>query len=187
MLSVIPLGQAHWKPDAGRIFDDPEEGFTALHVLNELIRDLQALHNTICKTKNKLQADRLQEPSKLLLQLKGQLRRARTEDTRTRLHEQITDIQKTVRDDIEAKAQAAHMRIRNFYRSRTGKMVPETFSCIKDSKRDRTIHRLEHEGRDITAPEEIVDIMQKWYETTAQQAQPQLRVLVALKNMPLQM
>jgi len=164
-------------PDAGRIFDDPEEGFTALHVLNELIRDLQALHNTICKTKNKLQADRLQEPSKLLLQLKGQLRRARTEDTRTRLHEQITDIQKTVRDDIEAKAQAAHMRIRNFYRSRTGKMVPETFSCIKDSKRDRTIHRLEHEGRDITAPEEIVDIMQKWYETTAQQAQPQLLTL----------
>ena len=164
-------------PDAGRIFDDPEEGLTALHVLNELIGDLQALHNTICKNKNKQQADRLQEPSKLLLQLKGQLRRARVEDTRTRLHEQITDIQKTVRDDIEAKAQAAHMRIRNFYRSQTGKMVPETFSCIKDSKRDRTIHRLEHEGRDITAPEEIVDIMQKWYETTAQQAQPQLLTL----------
>ena len=48
------------------------------------------------------------------------------------------------------------MRISNFYRSRIGKMTPETFFCVKDKHANKDIHTLEHEGRTITDSEEIV-------------------------------
>jgi len=75
--------------------------------------------------------------------------------------------------DIEAKDKAMQMRISNFYRAGIGKMTPETFYCVKEKQPNKEIHSIEHEGRTITDPEEIVRIMQKWYEDTAQVATPQ--------------
>jgi len=97
------------------------------------------------------------------VRLKDKLRKARTEDDKTIIHDQICEIQKRIADDIEAKDQAAQMRISNFYKLATGKMVPESFTCNKDLKRDRGIHKLQHDGQTITDPEEIpvVRIMQK--------------------------
>jgi hypothetical protein len=69
------------------------------------------------------------------------------------------------------------MRISNFYKSVNGKMVPESFTCIKEPKSNRSISRFEHEGRDVTDPDEIIDIMQKWYKTTAEQGPEQLMTL----------
>ncbi len=78
-------------------------------------------------------------------------------------------------DVLEAKATASQLRITNFYKDSTGKMVPETFPCIKDSKRNTAFHRLEQKGRTINNPEEIVEVMQRWYKHTA--APPQLVTL----------
>ena len=164
-------------PDWNRIFDTPASGHTALHAFNDLMSKLHNLHDKINRARAKEQTEQLQEPSRQLFLMKKRLKQTKSEAARTLLHEQISDLQKIIRDDLEAKAQAAHMRISNFYKSRTGKMVPETFSCIKDTQRDRTIHRLEHEGREVTDTEEIEEIMQKWYEATAQQAHPQLLTL----------
>jgi hypothetical protein len=58
-------------------------------------------------------------------------------------------------------------------------MVPETFHCVKEPKRDRTIHTLLHEGRLITDTSEIVDVMQKWYEHTAERVVPQMETLAS--------
>jgi hypothetical protein len=69
------------------------------------------------------------------------------------------------------------MRIRNFYKSATGKMVPETLHCIKEGNRSSAIHKLEHEGRTVTDPEEIKTIMQLWYEETAERLVPQAETL----------
>jgi len=159
--------------DLLREFNIPETGHTALHSFNTLIQKLQSLHGQIAHQKARAQANKLQEPSQKLLQLKRTLRGATSDEVKTTIQDQICDIQKTIQDDLEAKDQAAQMRISHFYRSRTGKMVPETFTCVKESRRGRAIHRLEHEGREVTCPEEIVDIMQKWYERTAEDAPQQ--------------
>ena len=169
--------QATCSDDLTREFDRPTEGHTALHAFNTLIRKLQRLHEDISYQHYKTVSDKLQEPSRNLIDLKRRLKKARTEGDKDDIHEQICDIQKTIQDDLEAKDAASQLRISNFYKDRTGRMVPETFSCIKDGKRSRTIHRLDHEGRTITDPEEIVDVMQKWYECTAEHAPQQLLTL----------
>jgi hypothetical protein len=56
-------------------------------------------------------------------------------------------------------------------------MVPETFHCIKEGNRSRAIHKLEHEGRTVMDPEEIITIMQQWYEKTAERLVPQAETL----------
>ena len=163
--------------DQGREFNKPEEGHTALHAFNTLLSKLGKLHDRIHKGLKKKQADKLQVPSRRLLWLKQQLKRDRTEAGRERIHEEIGEIQKSIKDDMEAKDLATRTRISNFYKSRTGKMVPETFSCIKDPHRSRRIHRIEHEGRDITAPDEIVEVMQQWFENTARAEVQQTQTL----------
>ncbi len=47
-------------------------------------------------------------------------------------------------------------------------MNPETFYCIKEKQQNREISSLEVDGAVITDPEEIIRVMQEWYETTAQ-------------------
>ncbi len=80
------------------------------------------------------------------------------------------------------------MRISNFYKTNIGKMVPETFYCAKDKRAPRKIHTLENEGQVITDQEEIVQVMQQWYERTAERVTPQtmgLQEFLAAHNMHL--
>jgi exonuclease III len=163
--------------DNGRDFNNVSTGRMAIHTFNDILKQLHTLHNSISKSKAQETAKSLYEPSKLLFNLKKQLKNTNDETSRANIHEQICEIQKNIKDDIEVKSKASHMRINNFYKSNIGKMVPETFLCTKDPKKDRNIHRLEHEGRDITAPEDIIDIMHKWYESTAEKAHTQLTTL----------
>ncbi len=74
---------------------------------------------------------------------------------------------------------ASTLRIKNFYMANTGKMIPEAFHCIKETKHDRLIHKLEHGGRLITDSDEIVAVMQRWYEQTAERVVPQLETLAS--------
>jgi hypothetical protein len=75
--------------------------------------------------------------------------------------------------ETEAREKAAQMRISNFYKTGTGKMNPETFYCIKEKHANREISSLEVNGTVVTDPEEIVRVMQEWYEDTAQLTTPQ--------------
>ena len=163
--------------DQGKTFEKIHEGQTALHVFNSLLSRLHDLHGEIAREKNRQTANKLKLPSLQLADLKKRLKKSKSENEKRELHDQITEIQKTIKDDIEAKDQASRMRISNFYKTVNGKMLPESFFCIKEPKSNRSITRLEHEGRDVTDPEEIVDIMQKWYETTAEQVPEQLMTL----------
>ena len=172
-----PLEPSSVPIDHDKSFEKIHEGQTALHVFNTLLSRLHDLHGEIAREKTKQTANKLKVPSLQLIDLKIRLKNSRREVEKRGLHEQIIEIQKAIKDDIEAKDQASRMRISNFYKSINGKMVPESFSCIKEPKSNRSISRLEHEGRDVTDPEEIVDIMQKWYETTAEQVPEQLMSL----------
>ncbi len=46
-------------------------------------------------------------------------------------------------------------------------MKPQTFYCIKERNKSRKITKLVVEGREITDQEEIIQVMQSWYEDTA--------------------
>jgi len=163
--------------DTNKDFNNTSTGHTAMHAFDQLITSLHKLHDQIARDKAKTQAMKLLGPSKEITQLKAALRRARRANTKEIIHNKIRALQKEIQDDMEAKEQASRMRIGNFYKSNTGKMVPETFQCIKDPKRNRSIQKLQVEGRETTAPEEIVQIMQEWYERTAETAQEQLVTL----------
>jgi hypothetical protein len=52
-------------------------------------------------------------------------------------------------------------------------MVLETFHCTKEKRVPRKIHTLHHDGRIISQQEEIVQVMQQWYEETAERVTPQ--------------
>ena len=139
-------------------------GRTSLHVFNRIIRNLQGLHNNISREKNAAQRNEVRRVSQQLFQLKQTLKKTRLEAEKQPINDQILDIQRQLGNDIEAKDKAAQMRISNFYRTRIGKMVPETFHCAKEKKPPRKILTLEHEGRTITQQEEIIQVMQQfWY------------------------
>ncbi len=46
-------------------------------------------------------------------------------------------------------------------------MKPQSFYCIKEKNTSRKIKKLVVEGREITDQEEIIQVMQSWYEDTA--------------------
>ena len=168
-----PPHPAASKRDENIDVSNPTEGRTALHVFNNLIHELQSIHNDISKRRNEQQRLKVRLTSSRLFQLRNQLKRTRNPEGLAEIHQELNDLQRTLANDLEVKEQAAQMRISNFTRTNRGKMVPETFYCIKERNISKKIHKLEHEGRTITNQEEIIQIMQQWYEQTASRSLPQ--------------
>jgi len=182
-MEYLETCQADHKQEAG----DPEQGEgdekktytnvvtgkTALHVLNEAIQHLHQLHNRMAKEAASRQHQRLVATSKQLHRLKHQLKMTREQEAKDRLAEDITAIQRELSADIEAKDKAAQMRISHFYATGAGTMTPQSFYCIKEPHKSRQINKLIMEGREITDQQEIINIMQAWYERTAMVKQPQ--------------
>jgi hypothetical protein len=144
---------------------------------NEAVHQLQHLHDQIARNKRTSAGKRLRDTSSTIFNLKKQLRKPCSVLRKQEITEQITHLQHELSSELEAKDVASTLRIKNFYATNTGKMVPETFYCIKESKTNRTIHTLQHEGRLITDTTEITEVMQKWYERTAERALPQIETL----------
>ena len=83
---------------------------------------------------------------------------------------------------MEAKQLTSEIRIKNYYKENTGKMVPLTFRPIKDNIKNRNIHNLEHEGTRYTDTEEITNIMHDWYQKTANSVPDQTLTLSEFLN-----
>ncbi len=157
--------------------DEKGTGFTSLHLFNEAVQQLQHLHDQIARNKRTSAGKHLRDTSSTIFTLKKELRKPCSATRKQEITEQITHLQHELSAELEAKDVASTLRIKNFYTTNTGKMVPETFDCIKESKKNRTIHTLQHEGRLITDTTEITEVMQKWYERTAELVLPQLETL----------
>jgi hypothetical protein len=69
------------------------------------------------------------------------------------------------------------MRIQNFYKSKNGKLNSMSFQLIKEKQPSRNISRLQYNNEIVTDPDRIIQIMQEWYEHTANTAQPQRETL----------
>jgi len=153
--------------DEGLSYSNCATGKMALHVLNETIQKLQKMHNDIGREKQKHSTKNLRETSAKLAHLKKQLKKQNTAARMAEIHEQITELQHNLSNDIEAKEKAAQMRIQNFYRDGTGRMVPQSFYIIKEKRQPRKINKLIIDNEEITEENRITTIMQEWYETTA--------------------
>ncbi len=158
--------EGHGALDENITVDGKEQGITSLHLFNTAIQDLQQLHDKIAKDKQRATGKKLRETSAEIFTLKKQLRKPGLPETKQDIADRITHLQHELSAQLEARDTASTMRIRNFYKTTTGKMVPETFHCIKEGNRSRAIHKLEYEGRTVTDPDEIITIMQQWYERT---------------------
>jgi hypothetical protein len=141
------------------------------------VQDLQQLHDQIAKDKQRATGKKLRETSIEIFILKKQLRKPGSPEAKQDIADRVTHLQHELSSALEARDTASTKRIRNFYKTTTGKMVPETFHCIKEGNRSRAIHKLEHEGRTVMDPEEIITIMQQWYEKTAERLIPQAETL----------
>jgi hypothetical protein len=148
-------------------------GLTPLQILNEGIIKLQTLHNTLYRKKNETESTYLQQISNQLYMLKQQMKQTRNPAEQEQITEEINDTQKKLSDLMEAKEEASRLRISNFYLTGNGTMKPQSFYCTKETNTSRNINKLVVEGVEITDPDEIVNIMQEWYEKTASEDTPQ--------------
>jgi hypothetical protein len=159
--------------DENRIFHNIDTGQTPLHSFNSLIKQLHTLHDKISKRKKNENNLKIRNISTSLRNLKHELKNTRDPQAKIEVNNRLEDIQRTLAMKTEAREKAAQMRINNFYKTGTGKMNPETFYCIKEKHANKEISSLEVNGTVITDPEEIVRVMQEWYEDTAQLTTPQ--------------
>jgi hypothetical protein len=138
-----------------------------------VIQQLQSIHNDIAKQKAKSQGAKVRLTSSHLFKLKDQLQRQNDNEEKKIIQERIAEIQREMANDIEAKDKASQVRIENFRKTNIGKITPATYYAVKERHQDRRIHKLQHQGREITDQAEIIEIMQKWYEQTAERTLPQ--------------
>jgi hypothetical protein len=144
-------------------------GDNAMTILNCIIGELDHLHNNMLRHKNTQSARQLQNTSKQLFQLQASLKSEKRQQEKEDIHLELTQCQKELANDLEAKNQATQMRIKNFYLAGNGTMAPQSFYIIKEKHANKTIRFLEVNNQEITDPAEIVKIMQEWYEKTAQE------------------
>ncbi len=164
-------------PDLCYSFDDPHSGQTTIHVFSNLIHSLARLHDDIARKKALGVSKTLRETSVSLYRLQKKIKGEADQGRRQEMHEEIVRLQQNLKSDLEAKDTASRLRIKNFYKTRIGKMQPETFHCVKETKSNRDINTLMVDGALVTDPERIVSVMQAWYEDTAERALPQLESL----------
>jgi hypothetical protein len=87
--------------------------------------------------------------------------------------------------ESEVKEKAKQLRIKNFYKSKNGKLNATSFYSIKEKQPSRTIKEIWHNGQSITDPEDIIKIMQEWYESTASRDWEQVETLTNMLDLQL--
>ena len=144
-----------------------KSGTTALQEFNTIVTHLQGTHNKILKEMNKRNRDKINKTNNALIRKQREKFRTFEQERIIEIEQEIHDIQRQLANSLEMKQHAANQRIKNFYKTNTGKNVPVTFACIKEKNKNREIQEIEHDNRRIITSEEIVQTMQQWYEDTA--------------------
>ncbi len=144
-----------------------------LLILNKIVSDLVKIHNLQIRLHNQKNRLDLERYSQRLHEVHIRISEERGGPLAAELQQEYDDIRRDLQHAVEVKDVARHERIRSYYETHTGKIHPATYTAVKERHKDRLVSELEHEGRTITTDPEIVSIMQKWYENTAQAETPQ--------------
>jgi hypothetical protein len=154
------------------------KGRTDLHFVNDLIADIMRLHSSVERNHRANKEKKLTDTSKRLYHLHKNISERRgTLVQRAQDQEEFTELQRELRMDAELLEAARNTRIQNFYKSKNGKLNSVSFQSVKEKQASRTINKLHYNGETVTDPDKIIQIMQEWYEHTANAAQPQLETL----------
>jgi hypothetical protein len=155
-----------------------QTGRTDLHFLNDLIENVTKLHSTVERNLRTRKEKRLTDISKRLYHLhKNIFEKRGTPTQRMRDQEEFTDLQRELRLDAEILEAAKNTRIQNFYKSKNGKLNSVSFQSVKEKQASRNIGKLHFNNETVTDPDRIIQIMQEWYENTANATQPQRETL----------
>jgi len=145
-----------------------DKNVTALELFSTIIRLTQKLHDDIFLAQQRRQRTKVKQRRlrmhAILKNLKGNI----DEDRKKSLVEEYENIQEEIRYENEAKDTAKRMSIKNFYDNKTGKNVPLTFYSTKEKKAKRGIDKIRlADGSDTTDKDEIINVMQDWYQNIA--------------------
>ena len=140
---------------------------TALHVLDDIITQLQSLHTDINSSLLKKRRQKMETYNTTLLDFQSRIKASRDPLEKEDLNNQYLDFQRDIKNDIEAKDTASSTRIANFYKSQTGKNVPITFQCVNEPRRSRDIYTIETQTGRVEQQDQIIQVMQDWYQHTA--------------------
>ena len=127
---------------------------------------------------NKENRNKTHDINKILISKIKQKQQTRCNEDAAIIEEEIKEVKRQLANSMEMKQLATEKRIKNYYKSNIDKNVPVTFACMKEKNRSREISEIEIEGRKIENCEEIVETMQKWYETTANTETEQTNTLI---------
>jgi phospholipid N-methyltransferase len=109
--------------------DEKGTGFTSLHLFNEVVQQLQHLHDQIARDKRTSAGKRLRDTSSTIFSLKKELRRPCSALRKQEITEQITHLQHELSPELEAKDVASTLRIKNFYSTNTGRWSRKLFTA----------------------------------------------------------
>jgi hypothetical protein len=111
------------------------KGRTDLHFVNDLIADVMKLHSTIERSHRARKEKKLTDTSKRLYHLHKNISERRgTPAQRACDQEEFTELQRELRMDAELLEAAKNTRIRNFYKSKNGKLNSVSFQSVKEKK-----------------------------------------------------
>jgi hypothetical protein len=96
--------------------------------------------------------------------------------------EEYTELQRELHMDYEILETAKQLQLQNFYKSKNGKLNSVPFHLVKEKQPPRNITQLHNNNTTVTDLEQIVQIMQDWYNHTVNTAQPQRETLSDFKN-----
>ena len=72
---------------------------------------------------------KIRDMSISIRRMKQQIKNTRDPIEKREINNRLEELQRSISSEIESREQAAQMRIKNFYKTGTGKMNPETFYC----------------------------------------------------------
>ena len=156
-----------------------QEGKTTLEIFSEIIISLQTLHDCIYTEEREKRNRDIKKLHENYVKIIREKKKAKTQEERRKIDEERKEIEREAVNRIEARDTAAQMRIEHLYRNEIGKLKPATFRCTREKTRSRKIRKLEFEGEEKTNEDEIAEIMDRWYQETANKEQEQTESLQA--------
>ncbi len=144
--------------DAGLTAHNPSKGRTDLHFINTLIKKIGYLHNEIDKSTRLKREESLITASKRQYHLHKEINKNTTpQASKEQYQEEFNNLQRELRMESEVKEKAKQLRIQNFYKSKNGKLNATSFYSVKEKQPSRKIKEIEHNGRSVTDPEDIIN------------------------------
>ena len=150
-----------------------------MEIFSEIIISLQTLHDCIYTEEREKRNRDIKKLHENYVKIIREKKKAKTQEERRKIDEERKEIEREAVNRIEARDTAAQMRIEHFYRNEIGKLKPATFRCTREKTRSRKIRKLEFEGEEKTNEDEIAEIMDRWYQETANKEQEQTETLQA--------